>query len=81
MCRLCIRDPDKLTRATEYVHKIVSFVECIIMYGNGYGYDDDSSLCFDTRAFDKADKYSCTKLEPWNKGNLELLEDARACCP
>ena len=60
---------------TEYVPKIVSFVEGIIRNGNGNGYDVDGSLCLDTRAFDEADDHSCTKLEPWNQGNLELLDD------
>ena len=75
MRRLRVRDPDTLTRVTEYVPKIVSFVEGIIRNGNGNGYDVDGSLCLDTRAFDEADDHSCTKLEPWNQGNLELLDD------
>ena len=70
-----VRDPDTLTRVTEYVPKIVSFVECIITNGNGNGYDVDGSLCLDTRAFDEADDHSCMKLEPWNQDNLELLDD------
>ena len=73
--RLRVRDPDTLTRVTEYVPKIVSFVEGIIRNGNGNGYDVDGSLCLDTRAFDEADDHSCTKLEAWNQGNLELLDD------
>lgn len=60
---------------TEYVPKIVSFVEGIISDGNGNGYDVGDSLCLGTRAFDEADDHSCTKLEAWNQGNLELLDD------
>ncbi|TFK83449.1 cysteinyl-tRNA synthetase [Polyporus arcularius HHB13444] len=73
MRRLRVRDPDTLTRVTEYVPEIVSFVEGIIK--NGYGYEVDGSVYFDTRAFDRAEDHSYAKLEPWNKGNLELLED------
>ncbi|KAI0358609.1 hypothetical protein OH77DRAFT_1421018 [Trametes cingulata] len=73
MRRLRVRDPDTLTRVTEYVPEIVSFVEGIIK--NGYGYEVDGSVYFDTRAFDKADDHSYAKLEPWSKGNRELLEE------
>ncbi|KAI0663331.1 tRNA synthetases class I (C) catalytic domain-containing protein [Cubamyces menziesii] len=73
MRRLRVRDPDTLTRVTEYVPEIVSFVEGIVK--NGYGYEVDGSVYFDTRAFDKADNHSYAKLEPWSKGNRELLEE------
>ncbi|CCL99049.1 uncharacterized protein FIBRA_01060 [Fibroporia radiculosa] len=73
MRRLRVRDPDTLTRVTEYVPEIVSFVEGIVK--NGYGYAVDGSVYFDTRAFDKADGHDYAKLEPWSKGNRELLEE------
>ncbi|KAL7281481.1 hypothetical protein ACG7TL_004796 [Trametes sanguinea] len=73
MRRLRVRDPDTLTRVTEYVPEIVSFVEGIV--NNGYGYVVDGSVYFDTRAFDKADGHTYAKLEPWSKGNRELLEE------
>ena len=73
MHRLRVRDPDTLTRVTEYVPEIVSFVEGIIK--NGYGYADDGSVYFDTWAFDKAPNHDYAKLEPWSKGNKELLEE------
>lgn len=73
MQRLRVRDPDTLTRVTEYVPEIVSFVEGIVK--NGYGYAVDGSVYFDTRAFDKADNHDYAKLEPWSKGNWELLEE------
>lgn len=73
MRRLRVRDPDTLTRVTEYVPEIVSFVDGIIK--NGYAYEDDGSVYFDTRAFDKADTHDYAKLEPWSKGNRELLEE------
>ena len=73
MRRLRVRDPDTLTRVTEYVPEIVAFIEGIVR--NGYGYAVDGSVYFDTRAFDRAENHSYAKLEPWSKGNLELLEE------
>ncbi|KAJ7594469.1 tRNA synthetases class I (C) catalytic domain-containing protein [Mycena floridula] len=73
MARLNVREPDTLTRVTEYVPEIVSFVEGIIK--NGYAYESGGSVYFDTQTFDKADDHSYAKLEPWSKGNRELMED------
>ena len=73
MRRLRVREPDTLTRVTEYVPEIVSFVEGIVK--NGYGYAVDGSVYFDTQAFDKSDKHDYAKLEPWSKGNRELLAE------
>lgn len=72
MHRLRVRDPDTITRVTEYVPEIVSFVERII--SNGYAYEAEGSVYFDTLTFDRADGHSYAKLEPWSKGNRELLE-------
>lgn len=72
MARLKVRDPDTVTRVTEYVPEIVAFVEKIV--SNGYGYEVDGSVYFDTQAFDSADNHDYAKLEPWSKGNRELLE-------
>lgn len=73
MTRLNVLPPDTLTRVTEYVPEIVSFVETIVK--NGYGYEAEGSVYFDTQAFDKADIHDYAKLQPWSKGNKELLED------
>ncbi|THH17870.1 hypothetical protein EW146_g3010 [Bondarzewia mesenterica] len=73
MARLHVREPDTLTRVTEYVPEIVAFVERIIL--NGYGYEVDGSVYFDTRAFDQNKDHFYAKLEPWSKGNRELLEE------
>lgn len=72
MSRLRVRDPDTITRVTEYVPEIVSFVDGIIK--NGYGYEAEGSVYFDTQTFDKADNHDYAKLEPWSKGNRDLLE-------
>ncbi|KAJ7646724.1 tRNA synthetases class I (C) catalytic domain-containing protein [Roridomyces roridus] len=73
MARLKVRDPDTVTRVTEYVPEIVSFVEGIVK--NGFAYESEGSVYFDTEAFDKSPKHDYAKLEPWSKGNRELLED------
>lgn len=72
MRRLRVREPDTLTRVTEYVPEIAAYVERIIQ--NGYGYEAEGSVYFDTHAFDTADGHHYAKLEPWSKGNRELLE-------
>ena len=73
MARLRVREPDTLTRVTEYVPEIVSFVERVI--ANGYAYEVDGSVYFDTRAFDSHEDHFYAKLEPWSKGNRELLDE------
>lgn len=73
MTRLRVRDPDTVTRVTEYVPEIVQFVEKII--SNGYAYEAEGSVYFNTGGFDKADNHSYAKLEPWSAGNRELLEE------
>ena len=72
MTRLRVREPDVITRVTEYVPEIVSYVEKII--ANGYGYESEGSVYFNTTAFDDAEEHFYAKLEPWSKGNRELLE-------
>jgi len=72
MKRLRVQEPDTLTRVTEYVPEIVSFVERIIQ--NGYAYESEGSVYFNTQTFDKAPIHDYAKLEPWSKGNWEKLE-------
>ncbi|KAF9527326.1 tRNA synthetases class I (C) catalytic domain-containing protein [Crepidotus variabilis] len=73
MARLRVREPDTVTRVTEYVPEIVAFVDKIVK--NGYAYESEGSIYFDTVSFDGADGHSYAKLEPWSKGNRELLEE------
>ncbi|KAJ3563550.1 hypothetical protein NP233_g8870 [Leucocoprinus birnbaumii] len=73
MSRLRVREPDTITRVTEYIPEIVEFVEGIIK--NGYAYESEGSVYFDTLTFDKSDDHDYAKIEPWSKGNRELLED------
>jgi len=72
MNRLGVRDPDTLTRVTEYVPEIVEFVQGII--ANGFAYEAEGSVYFNTLRFDNSDGHNYAKLEPWSAGNRELLE-------
>ncbi|KAJ7121348.1 tRNA synthetases class I (C) catalytic domain-containing protein [Mycena crocata] len=73
MSRLRVREPDTVTRVTEYVPEIVAFVQGIVK--NGFAYESEGSIYFDTEAFDNSPGHDYAKLEPWSKGNRELLED------
>ncbi|SPO25352.1 probable cysteinyl-tRNA synthetase [Ustilago trichophora] len=84
MKRLHVEPPTTLTRVSEYVPEIVTFVQQIIDRGYAYseGLDQDKkNVWFDTRAFDGAKsqdgsfEHSYAKLQPWSKGNRELLEE------
>ncbi|EIN11529.1 hypothetical protein PUNSTDRAFT_131692 [Punctularia strigosozonata HHB-11173 SS5] len=70
MRRLRVRDPDTLTRVSEYVPENVAFVEKIIQ--NGYAYEADGSVWFDVEAFDGKNGHEYAKIEPWSKGNEDL---------
>ncbi|KAJ3213783.1 hypothetical protein HDU67_002440 [Dinochytrium kinnereticum] len=73
MDALNIRRPDVLTRVSEYVDEIVTFVQQII--SNGYAYEAEGSVYFDTFKFDRDPNHSYAKLEPWSASNLKLLQE------
>ncbi|KAI9224185.1 tRNA synthetases class I (C) catalytic domain-containing protein [Blastocladiella britannica] len=70
---LGIRPVDVLTRVSEYVPEIVAFVQQII--DNGYAYEADGSVYFDTRAFHANPTHTYAKLEPWSVNSEALLAD------
>jgi cysteinyl-tRNA synthetase len=51
-----------VTRVSEYVPEIIAFIEKII--ANGYGYESNGSVYFDTIKFDKAPDHYYAKLVP-----------------
>lgn len=79
MTRLRVREPDILTRVTEYVPEIVAFVAQIVK--NGYAYELDGSIYFDTKVFDTTEGHDYAKLEPWSKGNRKLVEEGEGKSP
>lgn len=73
MRSLNILPADVLTRVTEYVPEIVSYVGKIIE--NGYGYQVDGSVYFDVQAFHGNKGHHYAKLCPWSAGNAAFLEE------
>lgn len=73
MHALNVLDPEVLTRVTEYVPEIVSFIEKII--SNGFAYATaDGSVYFDIAAFEKSG-HAYARLEPWSRGDTALQAD------
>lgn len=74
MAKLNVLSPTITTRVSEYVPEIVEYVAKIML--NGYAYATaDGSVYFDTAKFDALPLHDYAKLQPWNKGNMELITD------
>lgn len=66
--------PSVKTRVSEYVPEIVEFVAKIV--DNGYAYKTtDGLVYFKTAQFDSSEGHAYGKLQPWNKGSLELISE------
>ncbi|XP_062051624.1 cysteine--tRNA ligase, cytoplasmic isoform X2 [Lepus europaeus] len=70
---LNVLPPDVLTRVSEYVPEIVSFVQKIV--DNGYGYVSNGSVYFDTVKFASSEKHSYGKLVPEAVGDQTALQE------
>uniref|UniRef100_A0A667WNS5 Cysteine--tRNA ligase, cytoplasmic n=1 Tax=Myripristis murdjan TaxID=586833 RepID=A0A667WNS5_9TELE len=64
---------DVLTRVSEYVPEIVEFVKKIV--ANGYGYESNGSVYFDTSKFDSSPEHSYAKLVPEAVGDQKALQE------
>ncbi|XP_058484749.1 cysteine--tRNA ligase, cytoplasmic isoform X1 [Solea solea] len=73
MAALNVLPPDVLTRVSEYVPEIVEFVKKIV--SNGYGYESNGSVYFNTSKFDTSPKHSYAKLVPEAVGDQKALQE------
>jgi cysteinyl-tRNA synthetase len=71
MAALNVLPPDVITRVTEYIPEVVTYVQKII--SNGYGYESNGSVYFDTKSF--SSKHSYAKLVPEAVGDLAALQE------
>lgn len=72
MTALGVKEPDVITRVTEYVPQIVEYIKGII--DNGFGYESNGSVYFDTNAF-KNKGYDYRKLKPGVETTAEEMAE------
>lgn len=72
MRSLNVLPPDFMTRVSEYVPEIISYVQRIIE--NGFGYVAEGSVYFDVAAFSTAGHHYA-RLCPWSAGNSKFFEE------
>ena len=62
MSALNVLPPDAVTRVTDYVPEVIAYIQQIM--DNGYCYESNGSVYFDTAAFSSADGKTYGKLDP-----------------
>lgn len=72
MDNLNVRRPDFVTRVSDYIPEVVSYIEKLIE--NGFAYHHDGSVYFDTASFVDSG-YNYGKLEPWSVGDASLMAE------
>ncbi|KAF8771005.1 cysteine--tRNA ligase, cytoplasmic-like [Argiope bruennichi] len=70
---LNVLQPDAITRVTEYIPEIISYVQKII--DNGLAYESNGSVYFDTIKFDQMPNHFYGKLVPEAFGDLKKLQE------
>lgn len=62
MQALNVMEPDVKTRVTEYMPEIIQYIDGIIQ--NGFAYESNSSVYFDTQTFQSAEQHTYGRMEP-----------------
>ncbi|KAG8196835.1 hypothetical protein JTE90_027548 [Oedothorax gibbosus] len=70
---LNVLPPDAVTRVTEYIPEIITYVEKIIE--NGLAYESNGSIYFDTMKFDEMPNHFYGKLVPEAFGDVKKLQE------
>lgn len=70
---LGVLPPDVMTRVSEYVPEIISFIQGIIK--NGFAYESGGSVYFNTVSYKTSGHHKYGKLFPEAVGNSKLLEE------
>lgn len=73
MIMLGVAPPNVLTRVTEYMDEIVTYIESIV--DNGLAYASNGSVYFNVDAFSSKEGMSYCKLSPEQVNNAELLAE------
>lgn len=71
MKNLNIENPEVITRVSEFVPEIITFIEKIL--SNGYAYESNGSVYFDVSKFNDGKKHTYAKLEPTSSEDKEKL--------
>jgi cysteinyl-tRNA synthetase len=69
MDALNVELPDGITRVSEYVDDIVTFIAKIV--DHGYAYESNGSVYFNVEKY-TADGFTYCKLEPFNRNNSAM---------